>query len=346
MPSAAFRTLLAGLLVLVPPAALGAEPTAAVRRPVTTLYLFVHCLGGSMSAAERADYTERWRDLFGRVGGDPETAICFLSSGEASLEVAELARESFGDRCVVDPRDDGPETRNLMLRDLQVAFRDRGMNGEWEPYEMWTSTNARRWSEGLKAEFAARGLSLDPERTRILACGRAWGGCLAKYSAFMSRYLGLSRAAEMIPALSPGAGAPLRAAFRESLPLDRHVRLYLFETADGQPMGQFFDGLRGVAEPPHVAAIAIDRARVQLVTVPTNAAMRPQPAVNLIESGPLLVDVADGCRPAFTTVVGTGIDYAEFRAALAAARIEPVAARFDSRTLYSPPRLGPPEETP
>jgi len=337
MPSAAFRTLLAGLLVLVPPAALGAEPTAAVRRPVTTLYLFVHCLGGSMSAAERADYTERWRDLFGRVGGDPETAICFLSSGEASLAVAELARKSFGDRCIVDPRDDGPETRNLMLRDLQVAFRDRGMNGEWEPYEMWTSTNARRWSEGLKAELATRGLALDPARARIIACGRAWDGCLAKYSAFMSRYLGLSRAAEMIPALSPDAGSPLGGAFRERVPLDRHVMLYLFETADGRPYGQFFDGLRGVAEPPHVAAIDIDRSRVKLMTLNPQGSMRPQPVVNVLASGPLLVDVADGCRPVFTTVVGSGIGYADFKAALVAARIEPVAARYDSQTLYRSP---------
>jgi hypothetical protein len=337
MPFAAFLTLLAGLLALVPASAPGAEPSAADRRPIATLYLFVHCLGESMPAAARAEYTERWRELFGRVAADPATAICFLSSGPSSLEVAALARKSFGDRCVVDPRDDGPETRNLMLRDLQVAFRDRGMNGEWEPYEMWTSTNARRWSEGLEAEFAARGLAIDPERTRIIACGRAWDGCLAKYSAFMSRYLGLSRAAEMIPALSPDAGSPLGGTFRERVPLDRHVMLYLFETADGRPFGQFIDGLRGVAEPPHVAAIDIDRSRVQLVTQPPHGSMRPQPVVTALASGPLLVDVGDGCRPVFTTVVGTRIDYTEFKAALAAARIEPLATRYDSQTLYIPP---------
>jgi hypothetical protein len=297
-----------------------------------------------MPAAARAEYTARWRDLFGRVGGDPETAICFLSSGPSSLEVAALARQSFGDRCVVDPRDDGTATRDLMLRDLQVAFRDRGMNGEWEPYEMWTSTNARRWSEGLKAEFSARGLAVDPARTRILACGRAWDGCLAKYSAFMSRYLGLSRAAEMIPALSPDAGSPLGGTFRERVPLDRHVMLYLFETADGRPFGQFIDGLRGVAEPPHVAAIDIDRSRVQLVTQPPHGSMRPRPVVTALASGPLLVDVADGCRPVFTSVVGTGIDYAEFKAALSAARIEPVATGYDSQTLYRTPQRSEPEE--
>jgi len=326
-------------VALVPPASRGVEPAA---RPVTTLYLFVHCLGDGMSEAERAPYERRWADLFGRVGGDPNTAICFLSSGSASLAVAEMARGSFGDRCFVDPRDDGTETRNLMIRDLQVAFRDRGMNGEWQPYEMWTSTNARRWSEGLKAEFAARGLSIDPERTRMIACGRAWDGCLAKYSAFMSRYLGLSRAAEMIPELSPDAGAPMDGTFRERIALDRHVMLYLFETVNGQPFGQYLDGLRGVAEPPHVAAIDIDRSRVQLVVQAPNITIRPQPVANPVASGPLLVDVGDGCRPVFTTVVGTGIGYAEFKAALAAARIEPLAARYDSRNHFVPPS-GPPE---
>lgn len=328
----------AGLLVaLVAASASRAEPPAAPR-PIDTLYLFVHCISESMPAASLAKYRERCRELFDRVGGDPDTAICFLSSGPASVEVAEVARKSFGDRCIVDPRDDGTETRNLMLRDLQRAFRDRGMNGEWEPYEMWTSTNARRWSEGLKIELAGRGLAIDPERTRMLACGRAWDGCLAKYSAFMSRYLGLTRAAELLPALSPGAGSPLGGRFRECVPLDRHVMLYLFETAEGQPFGQFFDGMRGVSEPPHVAAIDIDPAKVQLLSQSPHAAMRPRPVVDALASGPLLVDVADGCRPVFTTVVGRGIGYDELKAALAAARIEPLATRYDSQVYFKPPR--------
>lgn len=312
-------------------------PTHGAERPISRLYLFVHCLGGQVPAETRREYADRWRDLFAREAVNPQTAVCFLSSGAESLVVADAAREAFGDRCIVDPRDNGEATQLLMVRDLQLAFRDRGMNGEWTPYEMWTSTEARRLSEGLKAEFRARGLTIDPERTRILACGRAWGGCLAKYSAFMSRYLGLSTAAEMLPDLSPGAGTPVAAAFRESLPLGRHVRLYLFETADGRPIGQFFDGLRGVAEAPHVAAVEIDRARVQLLCVPPNGSQRPQPVPNPLASGPLLVDVADGCRPVFTTVIGSGINYAEFKAALASARIEPMAPRHDSQTQFAVP---------
>jgi hypothetical protein len=43
-------------------------------------------------------------------------------------------------------------------------------------------------------------------------------------------------------------------------------------------------------------------------------------------------------------VVGTGIDYAEFKAALSAARIEPVATGYDSQTLYRTPQRSEPEE--
>jgi hypothetical protein len=228
---------------------------------------------------------------------------------------------------------------------LQEAFRDRGMNGEWTPYEMWTATEARRLSEGLKAECRARGLTLDPAATRILACGRAWGGCLAKYSAFMSRYLGLSQAAEMLPELSPFAGTPVECAFRESLPLDRNVRLYLFQTPDGRPVGQFFDGLRGVAEPPHVAAVTIDRKRVDVLTVPANASQHPQPVSNPLAGGPLWVDVADGCRPVFTTLIGKGVGYDEFKSALSRARIEPLAPGHDSQMLFMVPASVPPAGT-
>lgn len=110
-------------------------------------------------------------------------------------------------------------------------------------------------------------------------------------------------------------------------------------------MGQFFDGLRGVAEAPHVAAVTIDRQRVRTLTVPPNASQRPQPVANPLASGPLLVDVADGCRPVFTTLIGEGIGYEEFKTALARARIEPLAPGHDSQALFIVPAPVPSADT-
>jgi hypothetical protein len=323
--------------LLIPAAA--ADPPAAAgtpRPPITKLYLFVHCLGDGMDPVLTAKYVGRWRELFAREAANPANAICMLSSGTASLSVAEEAKRAFGDRCFIDPRDDSVDTRMLIVRDLQHAFGQRGMNGEWTPYEMWTATNARRWSEGLKVDFRSRGLTYDPATLRVVACGRAWGGCLAKYPPFMSRYLGLEHGAEILAELSPHAGFPVAAEFRECIALDRHVLLFLFVTADGRPMAQFFDGLRGVAEPPHVATIPLDASRAQLLSVTPNVTQAVQRVANPLESGGLMVDVCDGCRPVLTTVLGKQIDYAAFRAAVAKATITPFARRHDAITTYRP----------
>lgn len=320
------------------PAAAG-EPQAGTggsRPQITTLYLFVHCLGDGMDRALTKTYTGLWRELFTREAANPANAICMLSSGTASLGVAEEAKKAFGDRCFIDPNDDSIDTRMLIVRDLQNAFGQRGMNGEWTPYEMWTATNARRWSEGLKGEFRDRGLAYDPATMRIVACGRAWGGCLAKYPPFMSRYLGLEHGAEIRADLSPHAGFPVGATFRECVPLDRHVLLFLFVTADGRPMAQFFDGLRGVADPPHVATIPLDASQVELLSVTPNATQAVQRVANPLASDSLMIDVCDGCRPVLTTVLGRRIDYAAFRAAVVKATITPFARRHDGITTYRP----------
>jgi hypothetical protein len=201
---------------------------------------------------------------------------------------------------------------------------------------MWTSTNARKWSEGLKAQFRSRGLAYDPQQLRIVACGQQWGGCLTKYSIFMARYLGVAKPAEIRPDLSPYAGYPLKATFRECIAMDRHVQLFLFETDDGRPMAQFLDGLRGVGEPPHIATIPLDASQVDLVAVPPSENQHVQQVANPTATGSLMVDVGDGCRPVIATVLGKKMSFEDFRAALAKATIAPFARKHASHTRFVP----------
>lgn len=90
------------------PAAAGEPPTGAggARPQITTLYLFVHCLGDGMDRALTERYTGLWRELFTREAANTANAICMLSSGTASLGVADEAKKAFGDRCFIDPNDD------------------------------------------------------------------------------------------------------------------------------------------------------------------------------------------------------------------------------------------------
>lgn len=290
-------------------------------KPIDTLYLFVHCSTGEWDKPETRDaYLTKWRELLQSVGSTETNAICFLSSGEESKEVAEYAQQFFGDRMFLDPDDNGDATKVLIADDVAAACKQRGNLREWTAYEMWTSINARRWSEGLRRELAARGYSYTPE-LKIISCGQMWGGCLTKYSSFMAAYLGLKNVPETRPELSPYAGFPLAATYRETLPLGGHVRAYLFETKDGRPMVQFMEGLRGVAAPPHLAKLGLNAAQVEVVETVPNEYQRPLAVPRASDASTLTIDVGDGCRPIITTVLGKGLSYDDFRTAVAQTKI-------------------------
>lgn len=315
---------------------LHAESPAVAPPPITTLYMFVHCLGKWDQPGTREAYTAKWKSLLETESANPASAVCFLTSGEDSIALADWARERFGSRCFVDPNANGPDVQTLLVADMERAFNQRGRICEWTPYEMWTSTNARRWSEGLKQELRARQLTYDPARLQVVACGQQWGGCLAKYSAFMSRYLDLTHGAEVRADLSPYSGYPLQATFRERIVLDRHVQMFLFETADGRPMAQFFDGLRGVYEPPHVAVVPLDIATLRLVSLPPTENQAVQQTPNPLAGETTLVDVGDGCRPVMTSVIAKDLSYQEFRVAMMKTKIAPLAAKYASRNVFVP----------
>lgn len=320
-------------------AADGDQPQASrdgTTSTISTLYLFVHCLGKWDQPGTREAYTTKWKALLEEASSDPTSAVCFLTSGEDSVALAEWARTKFGPRCFVDPHANGADVQSLLVADMERAFNLRGRICEWTPYEMWTSTNARRWSEGLKQDIRTRGLSYDPARLKIIACGQQWGGCLAKYSAFMSRYLDLQQTAEVRADLSPYAGYPLQATFRERIVLDRHVQMFLFETPEGRPMAQFFDGLRGVYEPPHVALVPLEIAGLRLVSLPPTENQAVQQTPNPLAGETTFVDVGDGCRPVMTSVVAKELSYDDFRAAMLKTRIAPLAAKHASRNVLVP----------
>ena len=227
------------------------------------LFLLVHPDAGGIPARE--EHLARWRSVLRAEGADPHSALCLLSSSaETVAEVREPALAHFGERCILDPSDTGPATQALIAGDMQRAFSRRGRFTEWTPYEMWSSCMARKWTEGLRLALDQRGFLWTPETLQVVCWGQAWDGCLAKYSMMMPRYLGVERTPDVRAELSPLAGAPRPGRFVERVRLERHVSLYLFEGADGRPTGQFFDGLRAIWEPPHVALIDADPRELEL----------------------------------------------------------------------------------
>ncbi|NLF68677.1 MAG: hypothetical protein GX575_06420 [Candidatus Anammoximicrobium sp.] len=335
-----------GVLALAPPQmAVADRPSAtesslrqsAPGKRISTLYLFVHPM--PRRAPIREEFMAKWEKLFAAEGPKEENAICVLSNAPQEMEVLRaMAKKYFGQRCIIDPSDNSIDTRLILVSDLERSLSGRGNYSEWVPYEIWTSNNARRWAEGFKRELRSRGLHYDPTSLQVVSCGQQWTGCLTKYSNFFTKYLGVTRPVQVRPELSPEAGFPLEAVFREAIAMDRNVGLFLFETADGRPMAQFLDCLRGVWEAPHAAIVPVSAANVEITITTPNLY---QEARHLHESSKLfpqgvVVDVGDGCRPVIATVVGKDISYSDFRASFVKARIVPLLRTASVRTSNLP----------
>ncbi|MDP7269459.1 MAG: hypothetical protein QF408_14960, partial [Pirellulales bacterium] len=127
---------------------------------IKTLLLFVHAIPGT---AEKIQiYMDRWKHFLEGRAGEPHTAVCILSTQSTYMsDLIDLAKDSFGERCFVDPIDENESTMTLIGNDLALTLSGRGSRDQWIPYEIWTSNNARMWTEGLKKDFEERGYNYD-----------------------------------------------------------------------------------------------------------------------------------------------------------------------------------------
>ncbi len=288
-------------------------------KQLTKLYLFIHPM--PRREHTRQKYMSKWEKLIIDQGPDEKIALCILSNAPKQMaELKSMAQRSFGERCIIDPHDISDETKVLLAEDLLRTFGGRGYHSEWLPYEIWTASNARKWTEGLKKSLDSRGFTYEPEHLHLVTCGQEWGGCLTKYSAFMAKYLGLMEAPDLRAELSPDAGFPIKAEFIERVEMDRHVYLFLFKMADGRPMAQYMDGLRAVWEPPHIATVELDASKVEVFTTSPNGHFQVSKAAEATDDT-VIADVGDGCHPAVTTLIGTKIGYEGFRESLTNAKI-------------------------
>ncbi len=287
--------------------------------PQLTLYLFVHPMPRREPLI--TDYTLKWEKLFMGEGHKSNNVLCLLSnSAEDMPGLVKLGKKYFGDRCIVDPSDNSDSTKALIADDLTRTLGQRGNKGDWNVYEIWTSNNARRWSEGLKKSLDNLGFAEERKNMKMITCGQQWTGCLTKYSCFMSKYMNQEEPPDQRADLSPEAGWPIKAEFIERISMKGNVYLFMFRTIDGRPMAQYIDGMRGVWEPPHAAYVELDSSKVESLTTSPNAYM-PTKGVADVVGNTFVADVGDGCHPAVTTLISNGLNYEEFRDSLAKAKI-------------------------
>ena len=301
------------------------------------LYLFVHA---TPRDPEKLDhFMPIWDKLLHEEGKKEDVAVCMLSNSPKEMAILNgWAQEAFDDRAFIDPNDNGPETRLLIADDLGRTMQHRGNFTEWIPYEIWTSNNARRWAEGLKRDIATRGFTYDPDGLEVEAFGQQWGGCMTKYSTFIPKYMGLTQTTNVNAALCPDVGYPVAATFVERIGMADHVWLFLLQTSDGLAMGQFMDGLRAVWEPPHLVTVKLDPSKVNVVSSSPNGYVKVDETAKIV-GDTVVMDVGDGCRPSYTTVIAPGMMFDELRAALAAGTVSALDAR--RRMSYKVPYADP-----
>ena len=307
-----------------------ADTPAAPKKRIKHILLFMHppaqySMYRMLKPAPQIE--ENWKKVLAEKGADEGNVVCIVHSGKKDQGLEDSAIEHFGDRCIINPSDNSEATRVILAGDLDRSFGGRGNHGEFNPYEVWSSNNARRWVEGFKRRLGEKGYTYDPATVTMETFGN-WSGCHHKYSNFMAVYLGLKKPA-LIHAeteLCSLKSVPMPVhEFIELIPMDRHVWLAIFRREDGIPMAQYWDGLRPVWQPPHVARVEIAPNKIDLFNFSPNSLIPVSGACEKLKDG-FVADVGDGTHPAFTTVVGKSSDPKEFaalRTALVNATIEP-----------------------
>src|SRR5436309_2719992 len=141
----------------------------------------------------------------------------------------------------------------------------------WKYGFAWTSDPlgqpviARGWAERVKHTFRQRGLTFDPRTVQAEGWGESFEGCVANYSRYLGTYLGLANPIEdNFEMTVPDAPFLLTARFVERVPLERSVRLYLWETQEGRLVALFQKAQAVIGEPSLFAQFPLRGMRIEV----------------------------------------------------------------------------------
>jgi hypothetical protein len=172
----------------------------------------------------------------------------------------------------------------------------------------------------MQDEFADRKLYYDPQTVQSEAFGEGFEECAMTWKAMLVPYLGLAKPADNIFDLSVGALRLLMDAdFKERVSRDHDVRLYLWQSKDGRPIGFFARSWCRLKDPQYYAKIPLNDAALEVWTQ-TNYGTKVWPAADsrLKQDGDhLLVPVLNGIRRDNTDgafyVTADGMSFDDFR---------------------------------
>ncbi len=196
---------------------------------------------------------------------------------ESNEELVDLARHHFGPRCVVcrlendleqNCRALGQEFVAGLEEDRRVGVENRRCAVPDNEFSAWGRSKA--WAIDLTAQLAEQGYTFDPAAVEFLCLGENWVGCGATFPIHMGRAFGLVRPiARRFDWMNPDWSPMLMdaEAVDQNLEMPEHIRLFIYKTADriptcGRYIAQFWEGMRGIMDPPHVVKVQFPPASV------------------------------------------------------------------------------------
>ena len=228
-------------------------------------------------AAKYFDYIEyeeevegRWLEAMGRATEREVLVAC----SPATEGLRESIRSTMGRMGIVvqdniinrrDLWDSllGDEARLGLGRDLMAMFWRNGYS--WGSGTMVQPVIARGWAERIKVELAERNLAFDPGSVRAEGWGESFEGCVANYSRYLGRYLGLADPIEVEFEMTvPDAPFLLDAKFLERIPLPKDLRLYLWRLADGRLAGWYHRAFASIGDDPLYSSFELGGMRVEV----------------------------------------------------------------------------------
>jgi hypothetical protein len=275
-------------------AAAGSVPLKRLSR----VYLMVHALNWlEITPDDPRRKTELWEQWPGRceichryefalkekyyrlmaTADESAGVFCLLSGLSGDLPLIELAKKTFGDRCVVcrfgydrtgNRKALGEEFARGLERDRRRAELVRGRNLTEGEIAAWERSKA--WCVDLQTQLEARGYTFDPARVEFITFGEDWCGCAATYPIHMGRALGLGRPmARRFDLINPDCSPLLLAstAIEQNIPMAEHIRLFIFKTANGRLVAQCWEGMHGLMDKPHLVMVDFPPGSVRLTDV-------------------------------------------------------------------------------
>jgi len=292
-------------------------------------------------------------------GMKPKEALVIfpISTTPPMLELEAHATQILGSRCFivrresVNPPASWAELRNPIERflsddrlegkadflegvpaeiraELSAEIREAcaALGYDWSPAALKVVYYSRLVAMDLEQAFAERGLSYDRGTVESEAFGEGFEQCAMTWKAMLVPYLGLGKPAENNFELSvSGAPYPHKARLRERVRLGPEVRLFLWESRDGSPIGLYARAWCRLRDPQVYARLPVEGASLEVWDVAAKCWPAEESPLEA-SGGHLKVPVLNairrdpGDKPCY--MIGNDISFDEFRQRLVTARIE------------------------